>query len=189
MSLITTVLAYVDRARSRPAQASDPEELKALEHAARGSWGNSFAAMHAPVAEYTWETRALLPGASETSERATLVLSALESEIVGFYVSLSFRPNASGERPTIDDIDVSIDYNDQNKLTSSQTTMSRRDGSFVSLGSIGIQGPRLFAIRFEGPNPTVGFTFRWKWGVNVYVDTMIGIAAYVRHMREDRRFR
>ena len=190
-SLIHAVLTHVQRVKQRPTVGSDPDELKHLETAAHRSWGDSFAALHAPVASLTWETRALLLGSTPTSDRVYIDFpGSSDTQLVGIYVSLSTKPGATGATPTRDDIDVFMDVNEKSYLTSLRNakgqgpTSTTKDATYVTLSAIGVQTPRLFGLRIEGPNPQVGFTFRWKWGANVYADTIIGVAAFVRHLRE-----
>jgi hypothetical protein len=196
--LIHTVLEHIQRVRQRPTVGSDPEELKTLEHAARSSWGNSFAALHAPLAELTWEARTVLLGASDQTERVYVDFpGSFNTEIVGFYATLSPKPGAAAGLivPKLDDIDVRLDINQQHHLTSTPKGLAftpantARDTTYVSLTSIHVNAPRLIGLQIEGANPQVGFAFRWKWpptpGASAfYTDTMISMSCFVRHLRE-----
>lgn len=183
MSLVHSVLDFVERARSRPVRASDPDELRSLERAARGSWENSFVAQHAPVSEYTFEGAALLPSAAQTSER--ILLSWVEpTEIIGFYPTLVVPVGVVGLRmPTLDEVQVQLDLEDgRTYLTrsSSASVASAKQGNFCSISSIGIQAPRLFALRLTGVKPELGVTFRWKLGANIHPDTIVTLTAFCR---------
>jgi hypothetical protein len=132
-----------------------------------------------------------MQSANLTSDRVYLDFpGSFDTQLIGIYVSLSTKPGAKEVTPTRDDIDVFIDVNEKSYLTSLRNakgqgpTSTTKDATYVTLSAISVQVPRLFGMRIEGVSPQVGFTFRWKWGTNIYADTIVGVAAYVRHLRE-----
>ena len=177
------VLAFLAKARQSPAFASDPTLLDALEKAARNSHDGAVAALHAPVASDTWEARATMRGAQQTSDRVPMRIP-YESVIVGFYPSVVALDTGGVVVPTLDDIDVAIDIDNKENITSAQgvttTGSTVRDGSFVTLGAMSVQTPRLLWLVLDRISNDLGITFRWKRGANVYRDALISMAFYIR---------
>lgn len=181
------VLAFLAKARQSPAFASDPVLLDALETAARNSNDGAVAALHAPVASETWEARATMRGAQQTSERVPMRIP-YESIIVGFYPSVISLGGEPGPlKATADDIDVAIDIDNKEVITSAQGVTvpgtTGRDGSFVTLGSLSVQTPRLIWLVLDRTSNDLGITYRWKRGANVYEDALVSLAFYIRPLR------
>jgi len=184
------VLDYVNLARRKPALASDPGELDSLENAALTSFQGAFGALHAPIAPMTWEARTLFPGANPVSERVQLDIP-FPCMLVGAYTYV--RAIGTGAQiATTDDVDVTIDLNVHEYLTQIQGTTTTvpagqpmRDGTFVTLTSLGVNGgARLMGWVIPYRTAQLGVTFRWKQGAAVYQTAHVGITFYARALQE-----
>lgn len=190
-SLRARILDFVNFARNMPGRASAPEELQALEKAAYDSADGMFAAEHAPIAPMTWEERVILLGADLISERVAFKFP-YAMEVVGMFPTLSIvLPVAGGlVVPTTSDIDVSIDINNSNTITtlegiSTSAPGATRGGTFVTLASWSVLAPRLVGLKLTGPAPELGMQFRWKNPNNAspnYRNTIISVALFVRRL-------
>lgn len=182
--LADKVLAFTSRARRSPADAVNPAYLEALERAAKESFAGAFVALHAPMAPETWEIRTALPGSSPTSDRVPLDFPRAV-EIVGMYPSI-VSTGGSGIAATLNDVDVQIELDAEHRITTSKGlsgTPQNGTGSgnsFVTLAAMGIQTPRLHALRLEAARPQLAATFAWKRGANVYQDAIIALAIFGR---------
>lgn len=191
MNLDRFVREWVSEKKIRPADASKPEELEALLRAADASWEGAFAANHAPISPLTWEESALLHHDDDESERARFQFP-YRMEVVGMRPTISvIQPVGQGQViPTLDDIQVMIDLNEAEYLTSldgqSTTAAKKTGGNFVSLAAIGVQVPRLFGLKLVSPQPELGMKFRWKQlpvaGFAGFADCLIGVSLYVREI-------
>jgi hypothetical protein len=190
-SLRSRILDFVHFARSSPGRASAPEELAALEKAAYDSADGMFAAEHAPIAPMTWSERVILRGADEVSERVSFKFP-YAMEIVGFFPTLALVLPVSGGTviPTTSDIDVSIDLNNSNTLTSlagisTSAPGATRGGTFVPLAAWSVLAPRLVGLKLTGPAPELGMQFRWQNpnpSAPNYRDTIISCSIFVRRL-------
>lgn len=185
MSLRQQVLDFIARAQRRPADASSPDELAQLSKAVERSWDGAFAAQHAPIAPFTWEVGVVMLSTQASSERVPLKVP-YNCEIVGFLPVLESLATGGATVPTIASLDVSIDINESQIITNANGTMlpgagSAKDGAFVSLAAMSILAPRLFGLKLDAAvRPDIGFTFRWKAGVNVYKDTIVRVSCLAR---------
>src|SRR5688572_7483487 len=82
-------------------------------------------AFFGPVSGYTWELQALLPGTEVETQRIPIDMRG-PVEILGFYPSVSLvgdedtgsvLTNAVPRKPTLDDLMVMIDINQEVRLT------------------------------------------------------------------------
>lgn len=183
--LAEQVLSFLAKARQSPAFASDPSLLDALEKSARNSHDGAIAALHAPVASETWEARATMLGGQQTSDRVPMRIP-YESVIVGFYPTV-VPFGGAGVVPTLDDIDVAIDIDNKETITSAQgftvPGSTVRDGSFVTLGAMGVQTPRLIWLVLDRISNDLGVVYRWKRGAGVYQDAIVSLAFFIRPLR------
>lgn len=182
------VLDYIDRVRANPVLGTDPAMLNELEKRARANWDGSFGALNAPIAPFTWEQRAILLAADSQSERINFRLP-FAVEIVGIKPTLcDLEPSSDNALPTANDIDIALDINSSEYLTTTNgvsTAAGGRGGVFVTLSTIDVQAPRLFGLRLQYANPDLGFQFRWKnfnADTPVYRNTLIGVALYCRNI-------
>lgn len=195
MNLPTAVLSFLQRTGAHPELATNPEERAMLKNAALKSLDGMHTALTSPNAPYNWENRVILLSAAPQSNRITFKFPQ-NMDVVGFnpvlcdlgVIAPSFVP--PNVLPSLSDLDVSIDINNENVLTnlsgvSSSVVGASLDGTFISLQSIGILVPRLFALKLQSMAPEIGMTFRSKRGPNVFRDVMISVTMFCR--RQDNR--
>jgi hypothetical protein len=195
MSLRFKVLSFIDAARRNPAQASNAEWLNTLEADAFSTLDGAYYAECAPVAPFTWEQRVILLGSDIRSERMPFRFP-YAVQILGFRSVVAplqpANPSGATDPSSItglgtDIVDVLVDVNEENNLTSGNgitTPGGPNNGNFVTLSALDIQAPRLHAIDLVGESPDVGFTFRWKLGVNQFQDSLISCAMYIRPLSD-----
>jgi len=181
------VLEYVSRVKDSPSVGSDPAELNALVRAARNSADGSFATDAAPIAPYRWEQRFQMASAQAVTDRIPFTFP-FGIEVLGFIPTICALANPPGLLvPTLNDIDISIDVNAQQFITSTQgvsTPGGTQGGNFITLATIQIIQQALFRLQIVGVNPVMGFTLRWKRGINVYQDSIVGIGIVARPLRD-----
>jgi hypothetical protein len=196
MALSADVEDFVSEALDKPDFAVRPENLRALRNKARASLQGMHTALVSPNAPYSWENRVIVPSAAAAglSERIAYKFPQ-NMDVVGFnpiltdlgVVAPSFVPG--NIMSALTDWDVAIDINNENLLTNlegvSTSVGGTRGGNFISLQSIGILVPRLFALKLISMAPEIGMTFRSKRGANVFRDVMISVTMFVR--RKDNR--
>lgn len=180
------VRKFVDWVRKNPRDALNPILLKELENACDNSSEELAAALYAPEADLTWETRVLLPGATVQSARQPLVFPK-PVDIVGLYPSVIATTNTNGLiTPTLNDIDVALDMNAQQYFSSGSginNAAGGTAGSFVTLAAMAIQIPRLFILHLDAAQPDFGMTFKWKRGTGFYQDAFVAVAVYARYRK------
>jgi hypothetical protein len=182
-----SVRDFIQRAKERPGDASDPRLLDQLARDADAAWDGAFAATHAPMAPLSWEIKARLLKAEQETERISLPLPG-PMEIVGFYGAISpvDHETDSGLRElTRDDIDVAMDVNGKERLTSSYGITSAtggRNGAFVTLGALHVNAPRLLGLRLEEAKPDLGFVFRRKSTTPDWMDAYISLTLFAREL-------
>ena len=118
-----------------------------------------------PASPDTWEISQELPAATLQTTRIPLDFPE-PYLVVGAYVSVIATSNTPDLRdPTVDDLLVFVDLNNQRVFTSSQeignTSVVGRKGQFVTLGSLDTRFRDLHII-LDSPKPILGFQFRWK---------------------------
>jgi len=194
MSLAYTVLKFVRRARTVPVDATDPRVLSALEGAAQKSFDGAWVAMSAPIAPLTWEIATTLISTQLEGPRIRLDLPR-PMEVVGFFPSIVVTGrNPLLTNPTLTDLLVSIDANEEERITSGQgitTNVGGSAGTFVTLAAISSQSTapganRLIGWKLDQPKPNLGFTFRWKVGANFFNDALINVSTFVRYIEGSR---
>ena len=195
MSLKQDVFDYVNLARKRPALASDPNTLDALENDALTSFDGAMGALYAPIAPLSWESRTLFLGNSPTSERIQTMIRG-PVMVVGAYTwveVLATNSSSGSVAPTTNSIDCTVDLNVNEYATNAQGTTTpvvgatgQRDGTFVTLAALGVNGgQRLWGWIIKSPTAQLGVTFRWKQGGTIYKDAHVGITWYVRRLDQD----
>lgn len=182
MSLAYDVLSYIQRARRAPVDASDPRVLEALERAARRSFDGAWVARQQPIAPLTWEVQAPLLGANPETARVALEFPR-PVELVGLAATVEVTA-AGGTVPTLDNIAVAIDLNNQERITSAQGITAGAggvNGTFVTLSSM-TNDKRLLGLKCDVAKPNVGFSFRWKRGAGVFQNSLITVAVFARYL-------
>jgi hypothetical protein len=192
-NLTQYILDFVNAVRRRPAIGSDPSELDSLEQAALTSFQGAFGALNAPIAAQTWEARTLFLGANAVSEKVNLDIP-FPCMIVGAYCSISTLIGAGGAAPTLNDIDVSIDLDAHEYLTSAQGTTTpivaaplQKDGTFVTLAALSTgaaNGARLLGWVIANRTAQLGFTWRWTQGGGVFANSHVKVALFTRALQD-----
>lgn len=186
MSLAYEVLRYINRSRRNPTDAGDPNLLARLEKYAKQAW-EGIVALHAPASPMTWETRMIMRGATQTSNRTPFRFPR-PVEIVGFLPTLIPLSTGGASTPSTDVLQVSIDTDNQNYLTSADgisTNAGGNVGPYVTLSAMSVQTPRIVGYKLENPTPDIGFTYRWgvdTSGGAVYADCIIAMAMFARYL-------
>lgn len=186
MSLAYEMLRFVTRAEKNPADASDPILLARLRKYALEAW-EGIVALHAPASPMTWEVRTIFDSGVQTSNRQPFRFPR-PVEIVGFLPTLVVLPTGGAVTPSTDDIQVSIDTDNQNYLTSGEgvsTNAGGTAGPYVTLTAMSVQVPRIVGYKLRNPTPDIGFTFRWSRSVAagaVYKDVVLSMAMYARYL-------
>lgn len=184
------VAAFI-RQTERDGGIPKPGALEWLKGCAARAFDGCFAALHAPMAPYTWEVAIDLPGLEANSSPEIGSEFKGPVEVLGFFPSLvDVNPaaDAAFAKATLDDVLVKVDVNQQDRFTNRNGIGSVVDqaGGFVTLGSLAVQTPRLVAIRMRVASPVMTFSFRWKvppvGGVKRYRDTRVSIAEYCRYL-------
>lgn len=131
----------------------------------------TFAALHAPVAGFTWEVQADLLGSQNETGRIPIHFRQ-PVEIVGFYASVillgnaptgDVNTNAIPRRPTTRDVMALIDINQEDRITNrlESTSVAGPGQSYVTLESLSVQLPREQWIKVLNAAPDFGVQFRW----------------------------
>lgn len=151
----------------------------------------AFAALHAPVAPYTWEIRARLE--NDQPETGVIPIHFRRPvEIVGMFPTVILAPPAAGGLllANTDDIECLIDINQKRRLTNQlqETGVQGPGESFVTLSSLSVFTPRLLREKLRADSPDLGVQFRWKVfndGAPDYEDIIIGLSLYCRFLDAD----
>lgn len=136
-----------------------------------------------PSARDTWELQGSLLGAQERSETISMDFPG-PCKIVGMYPSLSGpAPTGGLVQPTLDDIMVVLDFNQQRKYTAQigQTSAAQRGQGFVTLNALNTLF-RDLDIEVTNARPVMGVMFRWKrftQGTPIYPDQEVSLAFFV----------
>lgn len=143
----------------------------------------------AAVAPFTWEVQAELGRTVLQTGRIPLDFRG-PVEIVGFYPSVIASSAVGGGllAPTLDDILVLLDVNNEQRFTNrlEQTTAAATGAGFVTLGALGAaRAQRFLDLKIRNARPDVGVQFRWKRdpnGVAIYQNALIGLAFFARYL-------
>lgn len=143
------------------------------------------AALIAPAAPFSWEVQYLLENDTLESGRIPIRWQR-PVEVVGMYASVRQATSSSLLVPTVDDIQVALGANQRERFTNrledtAQTSMAE---SFVTLGALMIQTPRLLRLQLVTPAPEMDVTFRWKSNNDItdplFEDALIGLCFLCR---------
>lgn len=163
-------------------------------------------AFFGPVSGYTWEVQVVLAGDVEQTPVIPVELRG-PVEILGFFPSVtlegddptgSILTNAVPRRPTTDDVVVTVDINQEDRLTNrlETTQVEPAARSFVTLAALSVEVPRLHRVQLLSARPDVHLQFRWgvphlDAEVTVYHDALIKLAFYCRYLPQEmgREFR
>ena len=150
-----------------------------------------FSALVAPIAEYTWEVEALLGNDEDESTRVPIQFNR-PVELIGMLPSLTEVSQTVGLRtPTLADVKVSVDINQQVRITQKleTTTQSDPDSAFVTMLAMSTQF-RLLRLQLKNASPDVGLKFRWKvlpdpGPTPIFNPVLCNIAFFVRYLDTD----
>ncbi len=150
--------------------------------------GQPLAALHAPVAPYTWEVQALLLRTIQETGRIPLRWNR-PIEIIGMYAAVRQASAVGGLLvPTVDDVLVALSANQEDRFTNclEDTGQTAQAESFVTLGALSVAVPRLTRIMLTNGTPQVDVAFRWK-AHNViatpsFENAMISLSFYCRYI-------
>lgn len=188
MSLSYKVRRFVQRALTRPSDASDPRLLDELDKAAEATINESIVALHAPMSPMTWESVVVLRGGVQQSTRTPFRFPR-PVEIVGFFPSLQILTTGGALSPSLDSIGVQIDTDNQNYLTSGDgvsTPAGGTPGPYVTLSAMSVQVPRVVGYKLKNPTPDIGFTYRWKLDTTAaaptFKDILLSMTIYARYL-------
>jgi len=145
------------------------------------------AALHAPVAPYTWEVQALLARTAIETGRIPLRWNR-PVEILGFYASVRQASAVGGLiLPTPDDVVVALSANQENRFTNrlEDAAATGQAESFVTLAALSVQVPRLTRIQLRNASPQIDVAFRWKTNVPAtptFEDASVSLAFFCRYL-------
>jgi hypothetical protein len=142
-----------------------------------------FAALHAPVANYTWELRADLASTAVETGRVRIEWNR-PVRIVGIYPSIIDTADETQLSATLDDITCLLDSNQRETYTArlDRSTVQTAGDEFVTLAALGVTAPRLLLIDLKDPAPDMGVNFRFERGANVYNSCRIKLAFYCNYL-------
>ena len=136
-----------------------------------------------PSANDTWEIQGSLLGTQEVSEVVPMDFPG-PAKLVGMYPSISGVPPTGGlVQPTLDDIMVLLDFNQQRRYTAQvgQTSQAQRAQGFVTLNSLNTLF-RDLNIEVTNSRPVMSVQFRWKrftQGTPIFPDQVVSLAFFV----------
>lgn len=137
-----------------------------------------------PFSNDTWEASVSLLGDRIQSEQEPILFPDA-CRIVGLYPSITLNDDNTGLlTPTLDDILVSLNMNQQRNYTANvgQTSQARNGSAFVTLNALNT-AIRDLNIVVDTPRPQAGFACRWKRFINsttpIYRDVIVSLALMV----------
>jgi hypothetical protein len=189
VSLSQDILEFCNLAGLQKALGQDEvieRAVNRLKRRAAEAWEGAFVALHAPVAPKTWETRVRYLS-SEPESNLGKINFPRAVEVVGFIptvVPVSFAPAPPLVFATLDDLVISIAWDQETKVTSVDVnlTTTAAEEAFVTASTTSILLPRLIGLRLTTPQPQLQIKWRWKQGPGVFVDSIVSLAAAVRFL-------
>lgn len=157
----------------------------------QGSERQDFAALHAPIAPFTWALNTQLDSAAEDTGEIPVRFTR-PIEVLGIKASITpVLPLAGGGLtvPTIEDIDVFL-LSDNEDLWTKTLKESGSAGGFVPLSHLTIDAPRLLRIVPKGDAPDFTFTFAWAQfipGAPLFESAIIRLSLLTRYISKDAR--
>lgn len=138
-----------------------------------------------PVAPDTWEIRASLANDEEETPRVSLEFPG-PTTVVGMYVSVIQDSEVGGLLiPTLDDLLVMVDLDNQRRFTSGptqgQSVAASKSSTYVTLATLDSRIRDLY-LNLASARPILGLTFRWKrfiLGTPVYEGANIAVSLFV----------
>lgn len=182
MNLSQKVVDFVLSVYRSPVLGTDRTTLEALKRAAEDSNDGMFGALNSPIAVLSFEQRVRLNFTDVQSPRASFKFP-FACEIVGFFFGVTDLTTGGGIPLPINDLDVSVDINNQNYITNASGITATGGGTFVQVNMLQATiANRLHRLQLVGTSPDVGFTFRALRGAGIYNDTMCKAGMFIRRM-------
>jgi hypothetical protein len=160
--------------------------LKRLREYAKTAWDDAWVATMAPKADRTWDASITFLGTDAQSGVAPMMFGRA-TEVLGFHtviVPVSFAPQPGLIVPVVDDLLVSVQYDLHDVITNTQRdrTAPNPPQQFAQASALQVFLPRVIGLRLESAAPQMSFTWRWKQGPGVFVDSLVTISAFVRYL-------
>ena len=135
-----------------------------------------------PFSNDTWEASVSLLGSVVQSEQEPILFPDA-CRIVGIYPSITINDSSGLIVPTLDDIMVSLNFNQQRNYTANvgQSSQARQGSAFVTLNSLNTT-VRDLNIVVDTPRPQAAIACRWKRftpGTPIYRDVIVSLALMV----------
>lgn len=153
-----------------------------------------FAALHAPVAPFTWEVRSLINSTILETGRIPIHFNQ-PVEILGFKPTVILSGVALGGTrriPTTNDLMILFDINQRERLTNrlESTSTAGIGQAYVTLETFNVITPRLIRIRMQNEAPDVGIQYRWSQdpapgGVPIYESAIVSLAFFCRYIADE----
>jgi len=183
-SVAYEVLRAIRALRDDPSMGG--EILRSLEEKAKRAFDGAYTALMSPMADRTWEAITVFPGASVESPLAPLTFPR-PMEVLGFrmlVVPVSFVAAPPLVIPTLDDLLVSVGYDQEHVITNQQDqTTVAGPVQFASATALDMMNAnRLIGLKLRSPQPEMQFTWRWKQGAGVFVDSIVSASVAVRYL-------
>lgn len=184
------VSRYIREALQNPVLATSPGALEELRKVASQDFDGAFAALHAPVADYTWMTRGVLSPANDEASLDDFVFPNA-CEVVALIPTITSLAIAAPDvLPPLDALDVVLTVDRKDTFTARVTpNTSQAPSDVVNLSMLSVLTPRLLGLALRGPKPII--TCKVRWAVPVAVRTFrnfgpvqVSIGFCVRDMRE-----
>lgn len=183
MSIAFEVLRAIRALRDTPGGAG--EILRQLEAKAKKSLDDNFVAIMAPKADRTWDAVGTLASTQAESGQFEIEFPR-PIEILGFHtviVPASFAAAPPLVVPTLQDLMMSVAYNQENIITNqSDQTAGAGPTQFINADSMELGLPRLTCLRIETPTPKLQIKYRPKQGAGVFVDSIITVSTFVKYL-------
>jgi len=150
----------------------------------QGNERQDFAALHCPIAPFTWALVTELGGDVETTGDIPIRFTR-PVEILGIRASVIAKlPLGNLIVPTVDDLDVLLQTDNEDTWTKTLKE-SGGQGGFVPLRDLTIDAPRLLRIVPKGDAPDFTFQFQWAQfvdGTPLYETALIRVSLLARYL-------
>lgn len=181
MSSSYDVLEFLDALEHNPGSMADPRVIDALRRKVLDDLGGSAVVLAAPLAPFTYECTATMAKANAESNQASIEFPwPVEVTALIPIIVPAVLPLPGGDvAPTLDDVAISIQSDQEEQWTQGQQTGNTSD-NFVTGTTLSILTPRLFRRCLYAPSPKLRIQWRWKQGPGVFTDSICTLAALAR---------
>ena len=143
-------------------------------------------ALVAPAGPFRYEAQTILRGTAQDTPRIVQRFNR-PVHILGIYPSLAVASRDALVMPTLDDVMVSLEIENDRRLTSRVDTVASGESElYATLGSYrdALTGTAsVVDLPIQSPNPVVSASFRWKLpvaGQAYFKDVFVGVTYVVR---------